>query len=114
MLLVCGQEDVAGDLDILYHQRLDDLVDRLALAGECRDVGVVIRRTGDRLLEDGRIGRHPAKAFVLVQRGERTGGQQVAGDEVVPRALAQCAESGERVTAHWKTLSFRRVRGLLR
>ena len=61
-------EDVGGGLNVLDHQLPEHLVRPLALAHQPDQGFVVVGRTGDGLLEDGRVGGDAGQALIAQAR----------------------------------------------
>ena len=95
-LVVHAAKQVGGVLDIPDRQLLVQRrgVDRGG-ARRVEEVGV-IRAAGDRLLEDGGVGGHPADAVLLDQPLQLAAGDQAAPDVIEPDRLPEHLERSHR------------------
>src|SRR5262249_12469555 len=93
-------EDVRGGADVGDRERLEDRGRVLPGGSGGADVLVVQLGLGDRLLEDGRVGGHPAQAVLLDQTLQLGTLVQIAANEVVPDALAELPQPLQRIRAH--------------
>ena len=93
-------EHVAGSVDVLDDEGPVVVLDRTARVDEFAELVVVVARSLDRLLEDGRVRGEPADAAVA-QHGEFARGEVPPLEVVEPGALAlfveECLQS---VRAH--------------
>ena len=95
-LVVHAAEQIGGVLDIPDRQLLVQRrgVDRGG-ARRLEEVGIV-RAAGDRLLEDGGVGGHPAEAVLLDQPLQLAAGDQAAPDVIEPDRLPEHLERAHR------------------
>ncbi len=95
-LVVDRLEGVERGLDVGDGERLVDRVDPVPFADHHLDVVVVFLALADRLLEDARVGGHPAEAVLLDQAGQLAGVEHLAADVVEPDAGPAGLQGGER------------------
>ena len=94
-LVVDGAQDVGGELDVADGQPPVHLARGQALVRRCREVGVVVGRAEDRLLEDGRVGGDPAQGVLVDHPGELAALEHPPLDLVEPHAGARRGQRRE-------------------
>ena len=85
-VLVHAAQHVGGELHVAHREPAVDLARRQALGGGLGDVGVVVGRAEDRLLEDRRVRRDPAERVLLDHPGQLAALDHAAADLVEPDA----------------------------
>jgi hypothetical protein len=95
--LVDSDKGIARGPDIGDRQVLEDLLRAPAGVGLRADVVVIQPTAGDRLLEDGRVRGHAPEAVLGDEPRQLAGGDEIPGDVVIPRALAQLAQPDQRI-----------------
>ena len=106
-LVVGRPQQVGGGLHVGDDQPVEDLDRRQPAGGQGRQVVVVALPSGDRLLEDRRVGGHPRDPD-RDQLGQAAARDQLAADHVQPDALPQvvkCVETS--LAAHAATSGLR-------
>ena len=94
-LVVDRTQHVARELHVLDRHPAVDLACAEPLAGERLELGVVVRRAEDRLLEDRRIRRHAAQRVLLDHAPELARVDRAAPDLVEPHARPGRGQRGE-------------------
>ncbi len=106
-LVVDGAQHVAGGLDVAHGHAAVDLAGAQALARQRLELGVVVGRAEDRLLEDRRVGGHAAQRVLLDHALELAALDHAAAELVEPDAGPRLGERGEALVdvcdAHLET-----------
>src|SRR5439155_18159110 len=97
---------VARIADVPRGERDEDLL-RILFTGQLANLRVVASALRERLLEDGRVGGHPADRVLLHHPRELAALEQVSGEEIDPDALAESRELMKAGLSHGSNRPFR-------
>src|ERR1700754_490669 len=91
------RKQVGSTTKVLDHQPEHDFLGRCTFRPFAGDLGIVVRTTGDRLGENGRVRRQAGDREVAYVRLEQAGVDHVPGDVIQPQTLAEVLKLRGRI-----------------